>query len=895
VVPAAGAQGASTHATITGTGFDASTAFSFGLGVTVDDVTIDTPTRASAFVHISATATPGARTVSATRGSDGATAERPGAFTVIAPSQPGVPGTIALSLSTDQPGPLQAGEAVAYELRVTNTSTSDVGAIDVHVQLPAAVTVTGDDCAQADLDGRNLEWRLAGLDAGASAACTIDVVVDAVGTGGQLVAIAEADYTGPDGVVHLDTRAVVGTLSLPQLVTGTYDGAPTTEDSIEPSLSADGRLLVFTSFEKRLVADNRNPDGADIYLYDRGTGSMRLISRDAAGNQLTGNNHDASVSLNGMAAVFVREPGGAASMVAKGGGGSQLCGSQPNGLFQMVCTTNGSDDAPLDGDIESPTMSADGKKTAFCSSATNWVADDTNGARDVFVRDEASGDVVRVSTTADGEQGDGDSCDAMISGDGRYVVFTTTAPNLGGSDGAAQVVRKNLVDGTLIRITDAGGSPADAAATSPSISADGRRVAFVSRAGNLVPGTGNGRANLFVYDADGTAPPSRMPKDGETSQLAVMRAPNNQLPNGDSAEPKISCSGNAIAFTSSATNLVSGDTTNVADYFTYGVDSGAIVRPGANASGTESNGDSAHAALDCDATTGAYDSTQTDDTNPNPNSDIYAQGDPLRSDGGFVLDGSYSGNWYDPDQSGHGFLLEALPTDDGAFYATWYVFDDAGEPLFLQGVGVPQGNVLVVDMVSARSTGFPVGAPPTGAPWGQVTFEFGSSNDGRASWVPTAPGFTPGSMNLRRLSYAALTQSDRDGVADACNSGIWYDPDHSGYGFDLEFNDLADGRRLLQVFWYTYEPDGSPLWLAGVAEAAAGPMSFDLYRTSGPGAKFPPMFSPNALQRTLWGTATLRFTDGGLRVGYSSREAGYGDGSLSLRRLTTLRGRQCAP
>src|SRR5690606_20475126 len=113
----------------------------------------------------------------------------------------------------------------------------------------------------------------------------------------------------------------------------------------------------------------------------------------------------------------------------------------------------------------------------------------------------------------------------------------------------------------------------------------------------------------------------------------------------------------------------------------------------------------------------------------------------------------YSGNWYNPGQSGHGFLLEALP--NGQFYATWYVYRD-GEPLFLQGIGSPSGNRLVVDLLSFTSSGFPVGAErPTSTPWGRITFTFTSSNDGLASWQPVAPGFTAGSTTLRRLSTAS--------------------------------------------------------------------------------------------------------------------------------------------
>jgi hypothetical protein len=198
-------------------------------------------------------------------------------------------------------------------------------------------------------------------------------------------------------------------------------------------------------------------------------------------------------------------------------------------------------------------------------------------------------------------------------------------------------------------------------------------------------------------------------------------------------------------------------------------------------------------------------------------------------------------------------------------------------------------------MFRFTSSAFPVGPErPTATAWGRITFTFTSSNDGMASWQPVAAGFSAGSTTLRRLSNASRVESDRNGVLSACYSGIWYDREQSGYGFNVEFNERANGGRVMQAFWYTYEPDGSPLWLIGLGDATPGGVVLDLFELGGAGAQFPPAFSADAVTRTRWGSAILTFTPNRLDVEYESDLPGYGSGTLSgLQRLTVLDQRAC--
>jgi uncharacterized repeat protein (TIGR01451 family) len=900
VRPASGLQGTRVYVVLGGNGFQTDTAFDFGAGTVVEDLRILGGDRASAYVRISATAPVGPHAVTAVQSPGGTSASLDGAFTVVAPPPvgDGSLGTVVLALSAGTPGPLNAGDAFVYTLTLRNFSDAPVGQIEVRDELPGNLSVTALDCNGATITDGVLLWSVPGLAEGEGTDCAITVNIDSVVGDGRIVNVASVSYAGADGqVTEYTTTSLVSTVQPPQIESLTITGEPTTEDSVDPVLSADGSILVFSSLQKDLAAGNANTSGgADIYLRDRRTGETRVINTDVDGNVLVGESRTPDVSLNGQAIAFVFQPAAPARGAAKVGDGAasgQLCSSQPNSLFQMECDTTGVADEPLDGDVESPSLSADGKKLVFCSSASNWVADDTNGVKDVFLKDQTSGTVTRLSVDAAGLEADGESCDPVISADGNFVAFATSAPNLGGTAGAKQIVRKDLATGALLVVTGASDEPANADAGRPSISSDGSRIAFASRATNLVPEAADGRRNLFIFQAAQPGPASAAKGGGSSANsLFVMRGMNDELPDGDSSDPKIACSGSAIGFTSEAGNLVDEDSNDQDDYFVYGIESGSIVRPGPAATGVEPNGDANNGALDCEVTTGAYDSTATGPGNPNPNADVMSQADPLRAESGsIVLDGSFSGNWYDPGQSGHGFLLEALP--DGDFYATWYTYD-AGEPLFLQGRATPSGNQLTVSLFDARSTGFPVGAGgATTRTWGTLTLSFSSSNDAIASWEPVVEGFMPGSMSLHRLSRAALVESNRDQVTDACYSGIWYDRGNSGYGFDVEFNDMADGNRTVTAYWYTYQPDGKPLWLVGTGLADSDGTTMDLYRFDGAGAQFPPAFSASALTRKPWGTATLRFAEGELRVNYASSEPGYGSGMLQLQPLTELAGRTC--
>lgn len=212
-------------------------------------------------------------------------------------------------------------------------------------------------------------------------------------------------------------------------------------------------------------------------------------------------------------------------------------------------------------------MSEDGRYITFNSAASNLVANDTNGFTDVFVRDRQTNTTTLVSKHTDGTQGNQTSRFPVISGDGRYVAFMSTASNLVANDTNNQedVFVHDLQTGETKRIdVDTAGNQANQTVDSNSrlsISADGRYIAFVSFASNLVANDTNNMNDVFVHDR-GTLiiPPS-------TTRVSIDSG--GVQGNGSSTYASISGDGNLIAFRSDATNLVMNDTNVAADIFVH--------------------------------------------------------------------------------------------------------------------------------------------------------------------------------------------------------------------------------------------------------------------------------------------------------------------------------------
>jgi Tol biopolymer transport system component len=229
-----------------------------------------------------------------------------------------------------------------------------------------------------------------------------------------------------------------------------------------------------------------------------------------------------------------------------------------------------------------PAISADGRYVAFSSYASNLVSGDTNGAEDVFVHDRETGATERVSVAADGsETGRFTSSSApSLSADGRYVAFTSGGSNLVPGDGnnSQDVFVRDRIERSIERVSVAGdGTEGNNFSSETAISADGRYVAFGSFSSNLVPGDRNNAADIFVRDR----------ATGTTERVSV--ASDESEGNGFTSGPALSADGRYAGFASGATNLVEEDTNEGWDLFLRDRERGATERVSVAADGNEAN------------------------------------------------------------------------------------------------------------------------------------------------------------------------------------------------------------------------------------------------------------------------------------------------------------------
>lgn len=215
------------------------------------------------------------------------------------------------------------------------------------------------------------------------------------------------------------------------------------------------------------------------------------------------------------------------------------------------------------GGSHATAISADGRYVVFRSDAPNLVRRDTNHAQDIFVRDLIAHTTHRVSISTAGAQANGRSDEPTISADGRYVAFSSTATNLVRRDtnGASDIFVRDRATGVTRRVNvSSHGRQADAESNAPQLTRHGRYVAFSSPASTLISSDTNGLSDVFVRDR----------RTGTTRRVSVTnsgaQASNTSTHTGSNA-PAISAGGRYVVFHSDAANLISGDTNHAFDIF----------------------------------------------------------------------------------------------------------------------------------------------------------------------------------------------------------------------------------------------------------------------------------------------------------------------------------------
>lgn len=276
-------------------------------------------------------------------------------------------------------------------------------------------------------------------------------------------------------------------------------------------------------------------------------------------------------------------------------------------------------DARLSQDADGATggaalVTADsGDVVVFASSASNYVTADTNGVGDIFAYTRSSGAIDRLSRNNSGVEGDGSSSHPGVSADGRYVVFESAATNLvsGDTNAAMDVFLYDRDDDTIARISlTSAALQSNGDSFSPAISDDGEIIAFASDATNLVSGDTNAATDIFIY----------VRASGAVTRISLTTA--GVQGNGTSGSPALSSDGQYVAFASSATNLVSGDTNGVTDIFLRDRDADTTVRISLSSTGAGADGASANPSISDDGSIIAFESAAANITAGDTNSSL---------------------------------------------------------------------------------------------------------------------------------------------------------------------------------------------------------------------------------------------------------------------------------
>ncbi len=444
--------------------------------------------------------------------------------------------------------------------------------------------------------------------------------------------------------------------------------------SRRPAVNADGRFVVFDSAAINLVPNDGNnvttivyEDGSlqqfwhsDVFLRDRWAGTTERVSTRAAGGETAppGSSVYADISGDGLSIVFASS---AADLVIPDGNGKRdiFLRDRRFNIIKRLTAWEGGNEA--NGHSDQPRISGDGSVVAFESLADNLVGDDANGVADIFVVTQSDGARRRVSVASDGTQANAASWGAAVSADGRFVAFASDASNLVPDDHnrAADVFVHDLETGQTVRVSvssngiegnghSAKGVGISPLPTRPSLSADGRFVAFDSEATNLVADDANGCRDVFVHDRE----TGRTVRVSLTSAGAEGSDPSWANPLwAFSLGPDVSGDGRFVVFLSRAL-LVPEKTGIGTDVFLHDVQTGETRRVSACACGgdTEPNYGASRALISGDGRVVVFESEATNIKpgfiDPNWSADVFVfarDAGPADQDGDGIPDAEEQG------------------------------------------------------------------------------------------------------------------------------------------------------------------------------------------------------------------------------------------------------------
>lgn len=324
-------------------------------------------------------------------------------------------------------------------------------------------------------------------------------------------------------------------------------------------ISSDGRFIVFASDSDNLVANDTN-GVTDIFVHDQLNCTTRRISLSSAGVQATGGpSTNPQISNDGRYVVYQS----LANNLVSGDTNSAediFLRDRATNTTTRVSVTSGGVQGGLGLHSFNPVISGDGRFVAFESGANFVGGTDANGGlSDIYLRDLTANTTTLLSISTAGQQGNSESREPSISGDGSVVAYMSFSSNLVAGDTAdPDIFVRDLINNTttLASVASNGAqAPDNFAEAGPEVSADGRFVVFVSTA-SFDAIDDNGINDIYVRD-----------RVTSITELVSLAFNGTSASDGESSNPSISTDGNLVTFESHATNLTNNDTENQLDIF----------------------------------------------------------------------------------------------------------------------------------------------------------------------------------------------------------------------------------------------------------------------------------------------------------------------------------------
>ncbi|MCB0318513.1 MAG: PD40 domain-containing protein [Bdellovibrionales bacterium] len=364
-------------------------------------------------------------------------------------------------------------------------------------------------------------------------------------------------------------------------------------DSDKPSISEDGLYIVYESDADNLVANDTN-SSTDIFLYNTQTKNNLRISVSSAKAEANNNSSNPSISADGKFIVYQSL---ADNLVANDTNDTTdiFLYDRINETTTRVSVKTGG----TEGDAASTTasISEDGQYVVFQSEATNLVNSDTNDSSDIFLRDNTGLTTIRVSISSSATELSGASMNPKISTDNSIIAFESEADDVVANDvnEVKDIFVYKRADSSVSRVSvSSNKNESNGESSSPSLSSDGRYIAFLSNATNLISESVNEVANIFVHD--------RVSQD--TSLISVSELGN--FSEANSYTPVISSNAHFVLFGSDDEILISNDTNDKRDIFL--VNTQCLLSPPGLTPGD----------IDGDATNDCEDKCPTDSTKTTP-------------------------------------------------------------------------------------------------------------------------------------------------------------------------------------------------------------------------------------------------------------------------------------